>query len=214
MTYGEAVSRVINTYNSLNKDQHISRRYVLHLIQNKKLLIVSRKLRDFSLLDQEKVLRYIDCFELEPEDTKKCHINVNNCQHLMKSKEQIPDLHYSRLGSSLIRVETLDGQKIDNVKSKKSYFNRPFTSDKTVGYYVKDSYLYIVNQPLKMVNLALIPVKEEDLDKENKECKSLWDYSLNLPDDISEAVIMEVYKDLGIHKQIPADPNPNMNALQ
>ena len=49
MTNGEFVSRVINGLSFLNKDEHVSRRYILSVGQNKSKFYISQKLSDKSL---------------------------------------------------------------------------------------------------------------------------------------------------------------------
>ena len=72
MTNGEFVSRVINGLSFLNKDEHVSRRYILSVGQNKSKFYISQKLSDKSLFRESNLFNTIECFPLKEENTVKC----------------------------------------------------------------------------------------------------------------------------------------------
>ena len=49
MTYSEAVSKITNSLKLLNKDERISRRYVLHVLKDISSNLISQKLLDRTL---------------------------------------------------------------------------------------------------------------------------------------------------------------------
>ena len=57
----------------------------------------------------------------------------------------------------------------------------------------------------------LLTLDEESVESCDKcnDCKSLWDYELNIPDKLLEAVTQETLKTISIRKQIPRDENAN-----
>jgi hypothetical protein len=110
MTYREAVSKCINTLKLNNKDEHVSRRYVLRLLQDTAQVLLSQRLLDRTIGQDMNLYTHIPCFEFEQIDTKKCQlIEFKMCNTLMKSKKPLPKLVFSRLGASIKDIVALDG---------------------------------------------------------------------------------------------------------
>jgi hypothetical protein len=130
----------------------------------------------------------------------------------MKSKNKLPRLIDSKYGASLKEVTALD----DETEFK---FTTPaqYRRDKHRGesdykyYYIKDGYLYLLDVTVPRVNLYVLTLDEESIESCDKcnDCKSLWEYELNIPDKLLEAVTQETLKTISIRKQIPRDENAN-----
>jgi hypothetical protein len=139
----------------------------------------------------------------------------------MKSVKKIEGLLYSRYGSSIVSVTSLDGseryeQTTPNEYSEKC--NLPF-ADVTKYYYVKDGHLYLPNSKIQAVNLVLITTKEESLEgvsscQDSCDCKSVWDYEFKAPDRLLEVVRTETAQKISQTIQIPTDENPNLDSNQ
>lgn len=225
MTNGQLVSRIINSLRLLNKDEHISRRYVLSVAKNKANFLISQKLSDRSLFKEEDLFKIVECFRLKKNDLINCDIiEFKRCKSLMKSTKKLPDLLYSRYGSSIISVTTIDNETEFIPITLKQYSlqkNRMFTKYISQKYYyIRDGYLYIPDSEIEMVNIVLIPKSEEDVEdvsecKKCDKCKSGWDYNFICPDKLLEPVIQDTLKEiLGSYKQIIPDENPNLTEHQ
>lgn len=57
MTNRELVSRVVNNLRTLNKDQHISRRFILRTAKNKAKFYIAQKLHDRSLYKGRQIVQ-------------------------------------------------------------------------------------------------------------------------------------------------------------
>lgn len=223
MTNGEFVSRVVNGLRALNKDDHISRRYILRIGQNKSKFYISQKLLDKSLFREDNLFRYLNCFKLTNEDRIKCGIyEFARCESLMKSFKKIPGLVYSRYGASIISITSIDGMTrfVPTTLSNYSLFKDRQNSDKFKGltqfFYIKDGYLYLPDSEIEMVNIVYIPFDESEVDKasecsDGSSCKSIWDMEFVVPDKLSEQVITETINEVFTSRKVVVDENPNLD---
>ncbi len=221
MNNKEFVSRVVNGLNSISKDDRISRRFILHVGRQKATFLISQKLNDRSLYKENNLYKTIDCFEMKPIDVTRCDIiEFRRCKSIMKSKNKLPKLIYSRYGDSLKEVTTIDEEKEFKATTPSQYRrdkNRVGISD-YIYYYVKDGYLYLLDTEIERVNLYVLTTSTEDIDSASScsegDCKSLWDYEFIVPDKLEEIVLSETIKEVSMKKQVPQDENPNMNNLE
>lgn len=223
MTNGEFVSRVINGLNALNKDEHISKRYILRIGQNKSKFYIAQKLLDKSLYRETNLFKTIECMRLDEEETIKCGIHeFMRCDSLMKSRKKIPGLVYNRLGSSVISITSLNGDIEFKAISPKGYVNskkrKTVQQLKLKYFYIQDNYLYLPDSNIEYVTITYIPFDESEVDaasecdgKELVDCKSIWDYEFKVPDKLSEQVITETIQEVSMKKRVPPDENPNGN---
>lgn len=226
MTNLEFVSRVGNSLRAINKDAHISRRYILKVGRNKSKFLISQKLRDRTLYKESNIVSYIECFELQPITTFDCGIvEFKNCKNLMKSTKKLPELIYSRYGSSIVEVTSIDGEVEFSRTTPRKYRNdskRIHTKYLTTKFfYEKDSYLYLPDSRVEMVGVGLITLETEKLEavsacNESGDCAiSIWDREFIVSDKLDEVVISETVKEIaGTYMQITPDTNPNMDENQ
>lgn len=221
MTNAEFVSRVINGLNSLNKDQRISRRYILHVGRQKSTFYISQKMADKSLYREDNLYQTLECFPLEKIEVTKCNIiEFRNCNIIMKSKKRLPRLINAKYGNSLKEVTSIDDLTELKATTPSQYRRdkqRQGTDD-YVKYYVKDGYLYILDREIYRVNLYLLTVEtnkiEELSDCKKCSCDSLWDFDFITPDKMEEIVIQETIKEVSLRLQVPVDSNPNLDENQ
>lgn len=222
MKNSEFVSRVINGIRALNKDEHISKRYVLHIGRNKSRFLISQKLNDKSLFREDNLFETIRCFPMKKDDIVSCNIVAfRRCKSLMKSKHKIPELIYSKYGSSIIGVYSIDGgitftpTTLTNYSLLKDRPNSKFISK--YMYYIQDGYLYLPDSDIEAVDIVLITLENDVADEVSEcntenQCKSLWDYDFKCPDKLLEVVIQETLQEvLGTFRKIVPDENPNMD---
>lgn len=221
MTNNELVSRITNGYQLLNKDDRINRRYILQVARQTAKFLISQKLRDKSLFREDNLYTTIDCFELESKDRFVCDIvEFRSCEKLMKSVKPLPDLIYSRYGNSIKEVTAIDYHK-EFKKSTISQFRRDKKREMKADsnfYYVRDNYLYLPDSEVEMVSLYVMTVDEYLAQKSsscnNDPCKSAWEYEFNIPDKLLTPLFDMVRQEVGLHKQIVEDTNPNLDENQ
>jgi hypothetical protein len=223
VTNGEFVSRVVNGLRALNKDDHISRRYILRIGQNKSKFYISQKLLDKSLFKEDNLFRYLNCFRLTDEDRIKCGIyEFARCESLMKSTKKIPGLVYSRYGASIISITSIDGltRFVPTTLSNYALFRDRQNADKFKGrtkfFYIKEGYLYLPDSEIEMVNIVYIPFEESAVDKasecsDGSSCTSVWDMQFVVPDKLSEQVITETINEVFTSRKVVVDENPNLD---
>lgn len=219
MTNNQIVSRITNGLKTLNKDDRISRRYILNVAQNIATLLISQKLRDKSLFREDNLYITIDCFEMEKKDRFNCDIiEFRSCEKLMRSKEKLPCLIYSRYGSSIKEVTSIDYStlfKPSTVSQFRRDKQREFQADSR-KFYIRDGYLYLPDSEVEAVSLYLLTVDEYKARQvsgcsSEDPCKSAWDFEFICPDKLLNPVIQETIKEVSFQKQIVEDTNPNLD---
>lgn len=214
----EITSRVINTLKALSKDMRLSRRYVLKTLQNKASFLISQKLNDKSLYRESNLFTTLDCFELKKQDVYKCSIlEFRSCKKLMKSKKKLPSLIFSKYGSSILEVTSIDGERVFKPITASQY--RINKKRNTGGieqdfYYIKNGDIYLPDSDVEAVSVVLITLdlyeKEQCSECSDDKCKSVWEHEFIVPDKLLEVVVSETLKELSLNRQIQEDQNPNL----
>lgn len=224
MTNGEFVSRVVNGVRALTKDDHISRRYILHIGRTKAKFLMSQKLDELSLFREDNIIKTISCFRLEKLDAVRCDIvEFKRCDDLMKSVNKVPETLFGKTGAGIVSVTNLDGSVSYRYSTPTYYQNstrRKHKPKSDTTYYIQDGYLYLPNSTNEMVNITLFALNEKDAEDvsecvECDECKGTWDYSFIVPDRFLDLVLRETVNEVAsIYKRIPEDENPNLDSNQ
>jgi len=218
MNNKKLVSRISNSINAINKDARVSKRYILEVATSKAIYLMAQKFRDKSLFREDNILTSIDCFELEQIDKYKCDIvEFKSCNYVMKSVKKVPELVYSRFGSSLKEVTnidfSLDFRPTTPFKFRRDKRREGFGIDKF--WYIKDNYLYLPESDVQRVSLLLYTPNEYEAVKtsacEDKKCLNPWDFEFKCSSKLMEVVIQETLKEITFKLQIPTDENPNMD---
>ena len=217
-TNGEITSRVVNTLRALSKDNRLSRRYVYNSLKNKAKFFISQKLSDKSLFRESNLFTMLDCFELEPLEVYKCDIiEFRSCKKLMKSKNRLPELIYSKFGASIIEITSIDGSNSFKPITPQQFRvnkKREGNNIEQKFYYIKDGYLYIPDSEVQVVSLYLLTLdlyeKEQCSECSDNKCKSFWDFEFPIPDKLLEVVVGETIRELSLNRQTQEDQNPNL----
>ena len=222
MTQGEYVSRVLNTLKLLNKDEHISRRFILATIKSIAKRELSRKMDRRGLYSEPGIFSWVNCFELERKDVVTCNIvEFRTSKRIMKSKKQLPELITNDYGSSIKLVTTLDGDdSIDYVDFAQIIRNNK-RQYKIVGksyFTIIDNYLYLIDSNYEAVNVLLASLNVDEINEAAgcstcDECQSAWDYELPIPPRMADFVVQETINLLlSTTRQIVQDENPNLDS--
>jgi len=213
------VSEVTNLFRTNNKDSRIPRRFILKLLEDSATFLISQKWGERSLLSDTNIYTNIPCFEFEKINTKNCpSIEFRLCNTLMKSKKPLPKLLFSRLGSSIKDIVSLDGNYrfafIDETQYRRNK-NRKYRLKGEVYLYLgSDNHLYIPDEEIYSVDLTVLTIDNinaEDCSScsEKDVCRSNWSKEFVCPDKLLEVVKTMTLEKLGITRQIREDNNPN-----
>jgi len=217
-TKKEIVDRVVNIYKLNKKDDRVSRRFILSLLEASATHYISQKFSDRTILSETSLYSHIPCFEFEKIESKFCDsIEFRMCKTLMKSKKPLPKLIFSRLGSSIRDIISLDGEFrftfVDEVQYRRNKKRQYKLKNEVYIYLGSDNHLYIPDQEIYTVDLTVLTTKTEDVEEcsscLDKGCKSNWDADFVCSDKLTEIVFNDVLSKMGINKQIREDSNPN-----
>lgn len=220
VTKGTIVDRVLTTLRQNSKDKGMSRRYVLHILEQKMKFLLSQKLRDRSLYRTEELYTTIECFEFEEMDAVECDIiSFRMCDSVMKSRKKLPELIYSKYGDSVRMLTNLDystrlnkttlSDYIRN-KNRKGYRKEPL-------YYIKDDgYVYQLNSKAEVLPIQVLTTDtktaEEISCNSTDSCKPALEYDFVGTDKLNEVVVQQTLQEiLGSYMQIIPDENPDKN---
>lgn len=214
------VSEFTNMFRLNNKDNRQPKRFILKLLQDSASFLISQKWGERSLLNDINIYTRIECFEFEKINSKKCsNIEFRLCDILMRSKEPLPKLFFSKLGSSIRDIESLDGNYrfsfIDETQYKRNKKRRHSLNDEVYVFLDSDNHLLIPDHEIYTIDLTVLtPDKSsaEDCGCNGKKggCKkSKYLDEFICPDKLLESVKDMTAQRLGLVRQIPADPNPN-----
>jgi len=219
MTYREITSKVINLLKLNTRDGHVSRRFILRLLQDSAQFLLAQKLGERSIINETNLFTYIPCFSFEKIDARKCNIiEFKMCTVLMKSKKPLPKLVFSRLGSSIREINSLDGDFrftfIDENTYRRNKKRRYSLKNEVYIYLGTDNHLYIMEEPIQTVDLTVLTTRREDVEKtsdciEKSRCTSLWETEFVCSDKLLDAVVNMTIQKMSINRQIIEDQNPN-----
>lgn len=202
MTNKEAVSKIINSFKLLNKDERISRRYVLRLLRDASKNLISQKLLDRTISEEQNLYSKIECFEFEKVEVVSCPIiEFRKCTTLMRSKRKLPELVFSRNGASIKEIVSVDDltevylttpDQYRRDRKRKYYHN-----EDTYLYVDSDNYAYIVDKEVYAVNITVLTIKTDEVAassacSKDLDCKSGWEYDFIVPDKLQDTVFKEV----------------------
>lgn len=219
MKNSEIVSIVINQLKYTNKDEHISRRFVLRKLRENARNLISQKLRDRSLYREDPLESWIKCLEMERVDSVKCDIvEFKNCKDLMVSVKELPEVIYSRYGAGLSKAYSIDGEKEYEYTTLRQYnLNKKRRQVNNKYFYIKDNRLYLPDSTVERVDIPLITLETEKIPEINScdnstDCRSIWEYEFIGSDRFLQNVIGMVIQELAqTHRQIVEDANPDMD---
>lgn len=223
ITNGEFVSRVINDLNSLNKDSHISRRWILNIGRTKAESYVAQKWDDGHLLEDANLVTHVSCVKMiEVDKIDCCDAVFELCGVLMRSEERLPGMIYSTFGPLVVSVSNVDNTRFyrySNIRAYRNQQKRRYADKARKFYYVHDGYLYIPDERIEIVNVAFFTMKRREalrlsMCKPDDDCRSEWEYDFIYPVKLIENIVSETIREASMKIQIPTDENPNMDSNQ
>lgn len=212
MRNSEFVDLVINQMKANNVDEVPPRRFILQVGRVYAKNFISQKLSDRTLFRESNIYTTIECVEMKKVEAINCPlVSLRRCQTLMKSVKVLPELIYSRLGSSIKNIQSVDGGfqfTIGYEEQIRNNSKRKYQFDEVYAYVGTDNHLYIPNEEIYTLMLDLITLKTEDCGC-GEECKSAWEYEFIVPDRLLQTVVDQTVNRAMIYKQLPQDQNPD-----
>jgi hypothetical protein len=219
MTYKEIVSSITNILKLNNKDDRMSRRFILKSLKDSANFLISQKLGERSLSLETNLFTNIPCFEFTKIEAKKCpSIEFRRCGILMKSKKPLPKLIFSRLGSSIREITSLDGDFrftiVDEIQYRRNKKRQHSLKNEVYVFLGTDNHLYIPDHEILSLDLTVLTAEVDDAEEasgcfEKGNCRNKFENKFICPDKLIEAVKDMTLQRLGITKQINEDQNPN-----
>lgn len=217
-TNEEVISVITNALKTNNKDERISKRFILRVLRSVSKMLLSQKSLDRTLYREVNLFSTIECFDFSEQEVIKCPlIEFRRCSTLMKSKKKLPEPIFSRLGASISSVTSIDGTQeltlvsIDQYRRNKK--RKYFDSNEVYIYLDTDGYMYIPDKEIYSVNVTLLTIETDQLEEcsscKKESCKSIPEQLFICPDKLLDVVYKETLQRVGITKQIVEDQNPN-----
>ena len=219
MTNIEFVSQISGLLKSNNKDNKIPKRLILKVGQDASTFLIAQKLMDRTISSETNLYTTIPCFEFEQINSKNCpSIEFRLCKTLMKSKEPLPKLVFSRLGASIRDIVALDGDFtftfVDETQYRRNKKRQQQLKNQVFVYLGTDNHLYIPDREILSLDLTVLTpdtIEAERVSQCNeKDCKkSNWQYEFICNDRLIEAVKDMVLQKLSITRNLVEDQSPD-----
>jgi len=218
MTNLQAVSKVINALKLNNRDEHVSKRFILQLLRDTSSFLIAQKWGERSLFSENNLYTIIPCFEFERVDVVNCpNIEFRRCKTLMKSKKPLPKLVFSRLGASIKEIVSLDGDYkfvfLEKGQYQRNKKRQNSIDDEVYIYLDADMHLYIPDRDIYTVDITALTPNHEEVKNcsscSEDKCKSNWDEKFIIADKLWEAVFGQTLQTMGVNRQIRSDENAN-----
>lgn len=222
MTRLQIVSQIVDVLKLNNKDDRISRRFILSLLETSATTYISQKFSDRSILSELNLYSYIPCFEFEKINAKSCNtVEFRLCNTLMKSKNPLPNLIFSRLGSSIREIVSLDGNFtftfVDEIQYRRNKKRQYKLKNEVYVYLGADNHLYIPDQEIFTVDLTVLTTEVDKIAEcsscmEEDSCRSKWLYNFIAPQKLLKPIIDDTLQKMGLNRQVKSDDNPDGKA--
>lgn len=218
MTNLEFVSQISGILKSNNKDNRIPKRLILKVGQDAATFLIAQKLMDRTISSETNLYTTIPCFEFEQINSKNCpSIEFRLCKTLMKSKEPLPKLVFSRLGASVRDIVSLDGDFtftfVDETQYRRNKKRQQQLKNQVFVYLGTDNHLYIPDREILSLDLTVLTpdtIEAERVSQCNeKSCRSYWDYEFIVPSKLVESVKDITIQRLQITRTLQEDSNPD-----
>lgn len=218
MTKLEAVSKVQTLLKGITKDTRIPKRAILAELLTVTTQFISQRLGERSINNETNLYTSFNCIEFEKIEVVKCPIiEFRRCNILMRSVKPLPELLFSRLGSSLKNVTTIDLMNqviVGDINQYRRNKKRKYVIDDEVFVFLgNDNHLYIPDFEIYGLSAEGITLNTEDvLDCSNKDsvCKSAWDSKFICPNKLEDYVFRQTAQTIAAtYGAIIQDSNPN-----
>lgn len=216
MNNREFVSRVSNQVRLINKDDYISDRFVLSIGKSIANKFITQKIQRRSLDRDLSLYKLIECIEFEKVNVFKCnYVEFKSCNKLSKSKNKFSNLTFTRYGSTIKELFTIDRTKSfsESTLYQLRLNNDRSTENNVDKFYLLDDYIYIPSH-IKTLSALVLSLDQYELDelcncKDN--CESAWEKEFICPSSLLEDCISLTIQNLLQTKSIQPDEKPDLS---
>lgn len=220
MTQGEFVSRVSNQVRMISKDENISDRFVLYTGLSIATKFITQKLQNRSINRDASLYSEVKCIEFEPISVFSCdYVEFKSCDKLSKSVKKLPDLIFTRYGSSVKELYSID-RKYNFTESTlhqlRNDSKRQGYKDSNDKFYILDNHIYIPRE-IETLSGLILSTDLYDLDLISScstSCESAWETEFVAPDSMLEDIIGYTVQNILQTKNIQPDDRPNLSSTQ
>lgn len=223
ITNNEFVSRVINNLKATNKDQHISKRFILNVGLTKARFLMAQKLDELTMFKEDGVIKTIPCIRLHKVPYKECDIfEFKLCKDVMRSEEKLPEGLFGKNGSGIVSVTNVEESRQYDYITPNQYINhqnRKYKKSSQRFFTIKDGYIYLPDSTNELVDIRMITLDHKRADEISTctecSCKSVWDYDFVCPDRFLDLVMRDTLQEIAtIYRTSIKDENPNLDSNQ
>lgn len=179
---------------------------------------ITQKIQKRSIDRDTSLYREIKCIEFETIDSFSCNfVEFRSCDKLSKSVKKLSDLIFTRYGSSIKELYSIDRQfsfSESTLYQLRVNSERAGANLESSKFYLLDDYIYVPEE-VKSLNGLVLMTDQYELDEIcgcQENCESAWDKDFISPDSMLEDVITYTIQNLLQTKQIPKDEKPNLNS--
>lgn len=218
MNQGEFVSRVSNQLRMISKDDYQSDRFILFTGLSIAKKFITQKIQRRSIDRDMSLYTEVTCIEFEPVDIFRCkYVEFKSCDNLSKSVKKLPELIYTRYGSSVKELYSID-RKNNFIESTLYQLRndslRQGHKDSNNRFYILDEHIYLPREIETLSGLILTPdvYEAELLSGCNNNCESAWQKPFIAPDSMLEDIISFTVQNIAQTKSIPETEKQNLNS--
>lgn len=143
----------------------IEEEQILYWVNQTRSKLISEAIKNRQTIT-DSWLQTIGCLELEQKDISDCCLVSLGCMGL-KSKKQLPSTIETHIDNNIVSVTGLDGNPISKTNrfaAKYKQYNK--YTGKNMGYFIKDNYLYVINDKI-MQYVTVIGLFEDPSELKN-----------------------------------------------
>lgn len=158
MKVREIVSEIIGDLRGHSIDDRISQRYILSKLKDVAALYIKRENDQFRLFNQQDIWTTVDCIEMEEFDKAKCcDIQIDKCQFMMRSIEELPEIFSYKGGPVIRELISIDGSTSFSPTTPLGYMNiidREFRDKRLKYFWIENKRLIIPDTNIKKVRIT------------------------------------------------------------
>jgi len=213
----EVVARISTQLRMLNKDDYTSKRFIIKTAENIALKFITQTITRRSLDRQSSMYREIECIDFEPIDTTLCNVpDFRDCRELSISVKKFPNLIFTRYGSSIKELYSIDRSHIFTSSTLSEFRNsqqRRNDFEKEDFFYIINDHIYVPARIKKLSALILMQDQYElDIIAGLDICEGYFDKLFIAPDSLLEDIIAFSIQQISTIKSIPEDEKDNLSS--
>lgn len=218
ITKGQLISDVKNELRMLNADYRVSNKFIWNIIQKHSLWLIKEDSDKLRLIRNNSIFQTLKCVEVVSAPTIDDCCGIRSRCSVQRTEKKLPEMYEDSDGVIIKSIYSLDGSVEFTQITVQQYIRKladpNFKYDKSNYCYYNNGWLYFPKSTVRKIMIKAY--FQEDISKYNicddtfiDPCKTRLDDTFNLPTYLQGRLMDAVFKDLGITRQIPNDPQIN-----